>query len=272
MYNSVPHLDLIKAMIDNGEVEQAEAALDQLETVIKAAQPADEEDDSEDDGLDEEDDSDEDDVQKLGRRSSPPRYPGDPSHAGLFYPEDDLGDAMTEGHENAGEGVRPRVHPNSGHISVDSRNSPTAFDSHVQHVKRRDGVSHTQAMSTARKERPDLFAEHQNSLGSYEQEMGHRRALGKSEHMSGDTTFEQCCEIEMSKGFSPTLAAQRVLANYGNTLPKSNDMMSKAADTVITKFMRLVDQEMRDSNCERHEAMRKVRQSEPELFEAYSLV
>ena len=94
----------------------------------------------------------------------------------------------------------------------------------------------------------------------------------EEEEVAASATHEDAVADQVAKGFDPVIAEQRVLHQYGNTLPRRNDEMAKAADSVISKFMRLVDQEMRASHCERHEAMRKVRLAEPELFEAYALV
>jgi hypothetical protein len=143
---------------------------------------------------------------------------------------------------------------------------------HVSHVRRRDGVSTLRAMQTARRERPDLFADHQATTGSVEQEHAHRRAMNKSEHVHGDTCYEDMVAIECSKGFSPDLAAQRVLHAYGDRLPHRNDAMSKAADTLVTRFMKRVDQTMVNECCDRNTAMRKVRQQDPDLYECFQLV
>jgi hypothetical protein len=45
---------------------------------------------------------------------------------------------------------------------------------------------------------------------------------------------------------------------FGNTLPRSN-IAKGAGDTLVTQFMAKCDQVMLDENCDRTEAMRRVR-------------
>ena len=109
--NNMPNLSLIEKMIENDELDSADRELTKLEKIIKAAQPADDDDDEDlEDDPAEEDDSDEDGededdgMQKLGPRTLPPRYP-----------HDDLTDAFVN-HQNIREPMsRP---PRTRHLQA----------------------------------------------------------------------------------------------------------------------------------------------------------
>lgn len=293
--NNMPNLSLIEKMIENDELDSADRELTKLEKIIKAAQPADDDDDEDlEDDPAEEDDSDEDGededdgMQKLGPRTLPPRYP-----------HDDLTDAFVN-HQNIGADVTPTKHSPlagtyaTGVTDVVQQPMRHAFDDEVDRIKQRDGVSRSAAMSRARIENPALYTAYQQFLSGQttsQQAMARSRVMekmsdsdkeqlreagaaarGKKKKRPRQQTHEDAVADQVAKGFDPVTAEQRVLHQYGNTLPRRNDELAKAADSIISKFMRMVDQEMRASRCERHEAMRKVRLAEPDLYEAYTLV
>jgi hypothetical protein len=83
-------------------------------------------------------------------------------------------------------------------------------------------------------------------------------------------TYEKAVATEIAKGCSPLVAEQRVLATYGNTLPRSS--VAKGDDTVTTHFMKCVDSIMLRDNCDRTDAMRKARQENEAEFAMFQLV
>jgi hypothetical protein len=63
-----------------------------------------------------------------------------------------------------------------------------------------------------------------------------------------------------------------VLYSYGDQLPRRNDAMSKAADSLVVRFMKRVDQTMLNECCDRTEAMRKARKENEREFADFQLV
>jgi hypothetical protein len=249
--SSVAHdIALAEHLIEKGMAEEAEVVVERLEkAAAQAAAADDDEDDGDemDDGIDEEDDADEDDtVAKLGPRKTPPRYPGDPSHPGLHYPEDDLTDVW-QNHQN----IQP----------MKTSRHRTAFDDHVDRIKARDGVPKTEAMRRARVEHPQAFlhAQRLDSGGTF-----------KSAPSGNPLTYEAAVAAEIEKGCSQVVAETRVTERWGSTLPRST--ISKG-ESLITSFMAAVDECMANNpGMERCQAMRKVREYDPEAFEIFSEV
>jgi hypothetical protein len=75
---------------------------------------------------------------------------------------------------------------------------------------------------------------------------------------------------QRSAGLQLHSAEQRVMHQYGNTLPRSN--FGKGADTLVTKFLRRVDEVMIRDHCSRTEAMRKARQENEAEFGLFQWV
>jgi hypothetical protein len=241
-------LSLAKALLDRGELDAAEVLVEKAEHKLRTAQARDH---ATDDGDDEEPDDDEDDgghVAKLGPGKHV-RYPGDASHEGLSYPEDDLTDAMGEDRQ----AENPQVTWHGGR---------TRFDDRVDQVARRDGVPKTVAMQRARKEfGPDY-------------EASQRQPISAAKRAPEPLTDESAVAAQISKGCSDIVAAQRVLAQYGNTLPRSDFAKSATAVAaeVQNRMASEIEQCMRLEKVDRTTAMRKVRLRHPELYDAYQLV
>jgi hypothetical protein len=108
------------------------------------------------------------------------------------------------------------------------------------------------------------------------EEGGRKKAkthLGRrhKKHTQQVPTHEDMVAKEMAKGLSRELAEQRVLYQYGNLLPRSN-ILKGAGDSLVTRFMAKCDQVMLDENCDRTEAMRRVRKRNEGLFDAFQIV
>jgi hypothetical protein len=229
-------LDLAKALLDAGELDAAEALIEKAERKVRQARDQAEEDaeDELDGGDDEEEEDGHGHVAKLGPGKHI-RYPGDPSHPGLSYPEDDLTDAMGEDRQ-------------AEHLQVTWHGGRTKFDDRVDQVAHRDGVPKTVAMQRARKEfGADFIASQRQPIAKLapQQQLSHEEAVAE----------------EIAKGFSRTLAEQRVLDQYGNTLPRLRFAKAEAvlAAEINDCMTQEVEQVMRMEKCDRTEAMRRVR-------------
>jgi hypothetical protein len=172
----------------------------------------------------------------------------------------------------------------------------------------RDGSSRNAAMVTARLENPRLYEDYQRAhAASTTQQQAMSRGwsqgpitkLGKPKyapeypesdlqdelasssrdkkktharrvrrHNQQVKTHEDAVADQMAKGLSREIAEQRVMYAYGNTLPRS-DITKGAGDTLVTRFMAKCDQVMLDENCDRTEAMRRVRKRNEGLFDAF---
>ena len=266
--------EIVQKLLDDNtdaSLDAADALLTKIEKVQRAAAngsgaAADEEDEEE---------SDEDDLQKLGARGRP-RYPGDPIDSpGIVYPRDDLTDSFAGGADDTP--ITPTTHPPTsgtyatGVTPVVQPPARHAFDDEVDRIKLRDGSSRMAAMTTARLENPALYTAYQQFLSRGQTTSQQAMARSRSTHPV-HKTYEDAVEAEISKGFDPVTAGQRILHSYGSTLPHRNDEMAKAANTITTKFMRLVDEIMIEKNCDRTSALRLARQEDEDLFGAYQLV
>jgi hypothetical protein len=103
-----PSPSMMETMMTNDELDSLEKRVDSTLRAIDAfllrkAKPGNNNGDDDPDDLaaagnnsngNGDDDEEDDLVAKLGPSDLPPRYPGDPSHEGLYYPDDDLNDAM----------------------------------------------------------------------------------------------------------------------------------------------------------------------------------
>ena len=197
---------------------------------------------------DEDDEDDEDDgMEKLGPRLTKPRYPGDTSHAGLHYPEDDLTDAMNQNRQRE----QPEISRHAG--------GRTRFDDHVDHVKGRDGCSHLEAMSRARREKPGLFRASQGySNGPV------------SKH--APPTWESLVQAEMAKGCNAEIAGQRVLQREGSAALRSTSPFAKSEETTCAARLQKRAEEISfDTGCDMTVALRKARLERPWLVQAMNI-
>jgi hypothetical protein len=127
------------------------------------------------------------------------------------------------------------------------------FDRRVREVAARDGVGMVEAMRRARKQFPaDFFALQHQPIGK-----------------SASFTYEDAVAAEIAKGFSPTVAKQRVQHAYGATLPHSS--IYKSLETATTPFMNRCDEIMARDKCDRITAMRKARLEHERDFAMFQL-
>jgi hypothetical protein len=125
------------------------------------------------------------------------------------------------------------------------------FESKIRNIMARDKVQPAEAARRARVENPVLFADYQRS------------------GLQGHASHQALVTAEMRKGFSRTVAEQRIMHLYGNT---AGPTLTKG-DTVTTRFMRCVDTVMkRHPGMSRMEAMQAARERNPRLFARFQNV
>jgi hypothetical protein len=256
--------------IARGDFDAAEAGIDYANSVIrKAKRAADEEDDSDyndasnpsmdaaddDDGDDGEDDEDDDDSEPVAKAWHEHSNAGSP-------------------HRMRGQHVRvqqPETYRLSAAPQPQGRTKRHRFDSRVEHIKQRDGVSKTEAMSRARVEHPVLYSEYQNWLADRSTSRQHmtrgHNLIGKG----ASTTYEDLVSEQIAKGCSPELAAQRVVQLHGYEAMR-NRMFTKTAEDITKRFQREVEKIMYEDGCDATEATRLARIENPTLFKALQLV
>jgi hypothetical protein len=244
-------LSEIDELIAQGSIDKAEALMEKVESKLRTTKkPVTCDADCEDDdwcgpgGPD--DDDDEDDkssrVKKLGPRMTKPRYPGDASHEGLHYPEDDLTDAMGANRQVE----QPEISFHAG--------GRTRFDDHVDEVKSRDGVSHLEAMRRARRERPGLFRSSQG-----------RATITKS----SSSTYESLVAEQMAKGCNEEVASQRVMQQYGAAaFASSPSPFAKRAESAESRLQDRAYEIAGATGLPMEVALRKARLEQPYLVQA----
>jgi hypothetical protein len=269
---------LAEALIQKGELDAAEELLDKVEHIAKAQQAADNDeldDEEQADGDDDEEDGedgDDDDVNKAFREDH------------ITYPHDDLTDAMNE-------------HRQVEHPQLTTHPSWRRFQERIAAIAHRDGCPLTVAMQRARGEMgadfiselrqpisavkklglpktPPLYPEsdlqEELASSSRDKKKTHRRRIRHHDQQVKKMTYEDAVATEIRKGCSRELAEQRVMYQYGNTLPRSS--IVKGADTVTTRFMKRCDDIMIRDDCSRTEAMQKARQENEREFALFQLV
>jgi hypothetical protein len=272
-------LALTKALLDRGELDEAEELMEKMEKVAQmmaaeedAEDDEDPEDDDNDNDGDEEDDGDEDDVSKSFREHN------------ITYPRDDLTDAMTE-------------HRQVDHPQVVTHPTWHRFMERARTIAARDACPMTVAMQRARGE---MGADHVAELrqpvsavkkfglpktpplyphGEAEELLQDSGRKKKKTHMGQRhrrhdqqvKSHEGAVADQVAKGHSLMVAKQIVQHTYGNTLPRS-DILKGAGDTLVTSFMAKCNQVMAEEGCERTDAMRIVRKRHEGLFDAFQLV
>jgi hypothetical protein len=301
-------LALAEALLKRNALDEAEALLDQIERVQKAAAAADDSDDEQDDEeqedggdeMDDEEEDDEDDVSKAFREHN------------ITYPSSD--DYLP--HQNMQPpptgALSPRPY-STGIIDVVHRPGRHPFDDAVDRVMQRDGSSRNAAMVTARLENPRLYDDYQqahaasttqeqamsrewsthpvNKLGLPKtppiypdsedtdlQDSGkqkakthRRRVKHHDQQVKKMRTYEDAVAGEMARGCNRVVAEQRVQHSHGNLLPRSN-IAKGAGDSLVTRFMAKCDQVMVEEGVDRTTAMQIVRKRHEGLFDAFQIV
>ncbi len=131
----------------------------------------------------------------------------------------------------------------------------TRFDDHVDDIKERDGVSHLEAMSRARKERPGLFRDSQG--------------LGQV-YKNAPSSYEDMVSNEMiTKGVVRQVAEQRLINTYGSALPlPAVATLSKRAESAECRLQHRAYEIADATGLPMEVALRKARQERPYLVQA----
>jgi hypothetical protein len=145
---------------------------------------------------------------------------------------------------------------------VVERPTRTKFDSRVEHVMERDGVPRHVAMSRARQEYPENYAAHQSTVSTDSASAQHTRRAGYGVGKSAPS-FSDLCEIEIRKGCSPTLAAQRVINAHGADAP---DARITKGDSALAQIEATACEILDAEGGDRVSALRKARLLNPSLY------
>jgi hypothetical protein len=124
------------------------------------------------------------------------------------------------------------------------------FETKVREIQHRDGVGPMEAARRARREHPVL---HRNYAQS---------------GLMGNADRQALLSAEINKGFSPVVAAQRVMHLHGSV--GAPDLMK--GDTSAVRFMRCVTKIMKRTGLQRTEAMQQARLRNPRLFARFQNV
>jgi hypothetical protein len=261
-----------RAMATNN-LDAAESIVDSL--LMKVKQAAGEEDDSDyddpsnpsadaaaddgDNGDDDEDDDDDDDgsMDKLLRKA---------------WHERSTSGAPTR---MRGQHVRvqtPETYRLSAEVQPQGTGKRHRFESRVDHIQHRDGISKHLAMSRARVEHPVAYTDYQDHLARRSTSQQHmvrgHNLIAKS---AASTTYEDLVSEQIAKGCSPELAAQRVVNLHGYRALDTR-MFTETAEDITKRFQREVEKIMYEDGCDATEATRLARIENPTLFKALQLV
>jgi hypothetical protein len=146
---------------------------------------------------------------------------------------------------------------------------PHKFDRLTEHIMDRDQCSRSEAMSTARREHPDVYRSYQDfHAASPTNEQATRRAIGQR-YVIGKraaTTYEDLVAQEMRKGVTMEIAGQRVMQQHGSAALRNRALGKRSDPARITKALDArIDEVVNASGCERTEALRWLRKR-GELF------
>lgn len=127
----------------------------------------------------------------------------------------------------------------------DEKTSKQRFQKVVDRIAARDNIAKVNAMSVARLERPDLFR--------------------RLQRVDAERSYEDLVTVEIRKGCSPTVAAQRVALLY----PRAAQSTINKSDRAEAEFMRSVAKIADREGISDIEAMRAARTVHPEEFRRF---
>ena len=168
------------------------------------------------------------------------------------------------GHRNMGPvRVNERFPPDPhqlGFVDVVGEGKRHKFDARVDLVAERDGVSRNVAMSRARQEFPESYADYQMWLAEQPTNAQHMRRTGVGKR--APTTYEDLVSAEMAKGCTHEVAAQRIANTYGAARQFPRALGKRSDPRLLTKRLdaRIADI-VSDSGLSRTEALRALRKS-----------
>jgi hypothetical protein len=167
------------------------------------------------------------------------------------------------GHRNMGPvRINERFPPDPhqlGFVDVVGEGKRHKFDARVDLVAERDGVSRNVAMSRARQEFPESYADYQMWLAEQPTNAQHMRRSGYGVAKRAPTTFEDLVTQEMRKGVNMEIAAQRVMQTHGSAALRSRALGPRSDPARITKRLTQRIDELRADGLTGCEALRKLR-------------
>jgi hypothetical protein len=237
-------------LLNSGNLDAAEALLNELEKRLKHKVTVESGDDGEDGYSDDSNPS-------LDAKNSD-RANNDGEDDEELGDEEDDEDGVSKASINEvvrthSEANRPGSLSESKHPS--SSNARHKFEALVQDIKNKHGVPQTEAMAIARQYHPGTFADYQKQEAS-------PRSIGKV----APPTYEDLVNVEMKKGVTREVAGQRVAQLHGFRAFDNQTSFAKA-DIASAALEDVADQVYQsDASLSRCEALRKARLSNPTLF------
>jgi hypothetical protein len=269
-------LDAAEAALAKGDIDTAESLVGSA--LKKAKQAADDEDDTDDTDTDTDDaddtgdtdDGDFEDDWSEPATSKTRKALRDLSKVSSFGEKYVNGG---DGHVNMSHNVGHRHHPETyptGVASATGARTRTKFDALVEHVRGRDNVSRSEAMTRARQEFPRAFQshlEHHASLDTTSAKLSRheRNPVGKR---AGGPTFEELVSAEMAKGCNFEIAGQRVCQMHGFRAMDNRSSLAKSSERIADRWEAAVYKLADDYDISLDEACRELRKRDPALFRA----
>jgi len=244
------NLDVAESLVDSLLLKVKQAADDEADDDDydpNASNPSMDASDSDDDG-----DDDEEDVSKAFHE-----------HSGGDSP-----------HRMRGQHLRVQ-RPETYRLSAapqqpQGRTKRHRFESRVEHIKQRDNISKTEAMSRARVEHPVLYTEYQGWLADRSTSQQHMTRGWQRIGKRGGSSFEEMVSDEvLRKGVTAEVGAQRIANLYGYAATRDDNRMFKASgESIVKRFQAEVAKIMDEDGCDATEATRLARIENPVLFKA----
>jgi hypothetical protein len=170
---------------------------------------------------------------------------------------------------------RPETYRLSAAPQPQGRTKRHRFESRVEHIKQRDNVSKTEAMSRARVEHPVLYTEYQGWLADRSVSRQHMsRGWDRVGKRGGSETFEEMVSDQIiRKGVTAEVGAQRIANLYGYPATRDDNRLFKSSgESIVKRFQAEVAKIMDEDGCDATEATRLARIENPVLYKALCLV
>jgi hypothetical protein len=246
------NLDAAESIVDSLLLKVKQAA-DDYEDVSNPSAEDEELEDPEDDSDDSEDDDDEE-LEKAAHE-----------HAG--------GDSE---HRMRGQHTRmnrPDTYRISAAPQPQGRAKRHRFESRVEYIRDRDGVSKTEAMSRARVEHPVLYTEYQGWLADRSTSQQHMTRGWQRIGKRGGSFEEMVSDQMIRKGVTAEVGAQRIANLYGYAATRDDNRLFKSSgESIVKRFQAEVAKIMDEDGCDATEATRLARIENPVLYKALCVI
>jgi hypothetical protein len=149
----------------------------------------------------------------------------------------------------------------------------TKFDSRIDMIQARDGVSRAIAMTRARTEFPQDYTTYQQLNAELPTSDQHTRhyPVGASVKRAPVTYYEDLISEQMSRGCTEEMAKVRVAQLHGYNAQRMPSLMRKGAD-LGDRFQKIVKSLAYEHDLSLEEATRLARQRNPHLYKALTSV